>query len=223
MVQTTARIKKNAKHFEILVDLDEALKFKKSGGNINSVVLTDFVFYNLKSGEQASAEDLKKAFATDDFDEVCEKIIKQGEIELPSEYLKKEQEQRYKQVVDFLSKNAVDKNSRPYTPNRIMQALEEAHVNLKNKPIESQIPEIIEQLSKIIPIKVEIKKVRITIPAQYTGKAYGLVHEYLEKEDWMGNGDLDVVVKIPAGLILDFYDKLNSITHGSAISEELKS
>jgi len=29
------------------------------------------------------------------------------------------------------------------------------------------------------------------------------------------------VLNIPAGLIMDFYDKLNDVTHGSALSEEI--
>jgi ribosome maturation protein Sdo1 len=33
------------------------------------------------------------------------------------------QEKKYKQVVDFLSKNAVDASGRPYTPTRILKAL----------------------------------------------------------------------------------------------------
>jgi len=33
---------------------------------------------------------------------------------------------------------------------------------------------------------------------------------------------LEVVVNVPAGLVMDFFDKLNSATHGSATSEEIK-
>ena len=34
--------------------------------------------------------------------------------------------------------------------------------------------------------------------------------------------DLEVVVAMPAGLVMDFYDKINSATQGSVLSEELK-
>jgi len=222
MVQTVARVKRGGKNFEILVDLAEALKLRENKGQINSAVLTNAVFYNLKSGEQASSQDLKKAFNTEVFEEIAEKIIRNGDIEFPQNYIKGEQGKKYKQVVDFLSKNAVDQNSRPYTPQRIMKALEEAHVSIKNKPIDSQVFEIVEQLQKVMPIKIEMKKIRISVPAQHTGKAYGVLHEYIEKEDWLSNGDLQAVINIPAAMVFDFYDKLNSITHGSALSEELK-
>lgn len=224
MPHTPARIKKDGKNFEILVDLDEALKIRKGEGNVNigNAVLTEAVFHNLKSGEHASSSDLKKAFGTDVFEEVAEKIIKGGEVVLTSEHNKEEHEQKYKQVVDFLSKNATSPDGKPYTPDRIMKALQEASVNIKNKPIDSQISDIIAQLQKILPLKIEIKKLLVTIPSQHTGRAYGVVNEYKESEEWLGNGDLKIVVNVPAGLEMDFYDKLNGVTHGSALSEEVK-
>ncbi|MFA5061348.1 MAG: ribosome assembly factor SBDS [Candidatus Pacearchaeota archaeon] len=224
MTKTIARIKKEGKHFEILVDLEEALKVAKGekNANLSSAILTDAVFYNLKSGEHASEEDLEKAFETTNFEEVAEKIIKTGEIVRTTESMKEEQNKKYKQVVDFLSKNAVSPEGRPYTPDRIMKALSEAHVNIKNKPIEIQIDEILEQLFRVLPIKIERKKVRLTIPAIHTGKAYGIVKEFIKEEDWKSNGDLEVVVEMPTAMIFDFYDKINSATHGSVLSEEIK-
>jgi len=222
MTQTTARITKGGKHFEILVDLDEAIKVKKGEGNINAAVLTGAIFYNLKSGEHASENDLKEAFGTGDFVAVAEKIIKEGEIVRTTESMKGEHEARYKQVVDFLSKNAVSPEGRPYTPDRIMKALVEASVNVKNKPIESQVNEIMDQLSKVLPIKIEMKKVKLIIPAVHTGKAYGIVKEFMKQEDWKNNGDLEVVVEMPTALIFDFYDRINGATSGSVMSEEMK-
>lgn len=220
--QTTARISKQGKHFEVLVDLEEALKVKKGEGNINAAVLTEGIFHNLKSGERASEDELEVQFGTSDFTEVAEKIIKNGEVVLPTEYLHKEQDKKYKQVVDFLSKNAVSPEGQPYTPDRIMKSLKEANVNLKNKPIDAQISEIIDQLAKVLPIKIEMKRIKITVPAIHTGKAYGALKEFMEKENWLSNGDLEVIVRVPSGMVMDFYDKVNSATNGSVLSEELK-
>ena len=89
-------------------------------------------------------------------------------------------------------------------------------------PIEQQIGRILEKLKHIIPIKIETKKLRVTVPAVHTGKAYGILKEYKEKEEWLANGDLMCIINLPAGLQIDFYDKLNSITHGSSIVEEIK-
>jgi ribosome maturation protein Sdo1 len=103
-----------------------------------------------------------------------------------------------------------------------MTALKEANVNVKNEPIEKQITEIIKQIERIIPIKIEIKRIKITLPAQFTGRAYGVVSEFKEEEEWLANGDLEIIVGVPAGLIMDFYDKLNAVTHGAALTEEVR-
>ncbi len=222
MVNTTARIKKSGKHYEILVDLDEALKVAKGEGNINVAVLNDAVFHNLKSGERASMDDLESNFGTNDFITIAEKIIKSGEVVRTTEFLHKEQDMKYKQVVDFLVRNAVSPEGRPYTPDRIMKALKEAHVNVKNKPIEGQVQEILDQLVKVLPVRVEKKKVKLLVPAIHSGKAYGVVKEFMVKENWRNNGDLEVVVEVPSGLLMDFYDKVNGATSGSVMSEEVK-
>ncbi|MEM4181617.1 MAG: ribosome assembly factor SBDS [Candidatus Pacearchaeota archaeon] len=222
MAQTTARIRRGKNNFEILVELEEALKVRKGEGDIAKAVLTSDIFYDLKKGEHAAKDILEIEFGTSDFYEICKKIITNGEVVLPSEYLKQETEQKYKQIVDFLSKNAVSPQGIPYTPDRIMKALKEAKVSVKNKPIESQIGEIIESLQKVLPIKIEIRKVKLTIPAIHVGKAYGVISEFKQDEEWLSNGDLVVKVAVPAGLLLDFYDKLNKATHGACLSEELK-
>ena len=110
----------------------------------------------------------------------------------------------------------------PHTPDRIKSVLEEAGVNITNRPIEEQIQDIIDKISSKIAIKIQTKRIKIVIPAIHTGKAYGIVSPYKQSEDWLPNGDLQVVVAIPAGLILEFYDKLNGLTHGSALTEEVK-
>ena len=80
MTDTVARIKKNGKHFEILVDLDEAMKVRKGSGNLSVAILTNAIFHNLKSGEHVSEGELREAFGSEDFLTVAEKIIKSGEV-----------------------------------------------------------------------------------------------------------------------------------------------
>jgi len=94
---------------------------------------------------------------------------------------------------------------------------------VKNKSIESQVGEIVDALAKVLPINIEKKRVKLIVPAIYTGKAYGIVKEFMVSEDWKNNGDLEVVVEMPAGLVMDFYDRINSATSGSVMSEEVKS
>src|SRR3989344_4615197 len=171
-MNTTARLKQKGKNFEIIVDIDKALKYKKGESSQIDFLEIDQIFSDHKKGFKASDADLK--------------------------------------------------TGSPHTPERIKSAITQAHINIKNTPIEEQMSDIIDAISKIIPIKVETKKVKIIIPAMHTGKAYGVASKYKEKEDWLSNGDLEIVVSVPAGLIMDFYDKLNNVTHGSAVTEEIK-
>ena len=146
MVNTTARIKKVGKHFEIMVDLDDALKFRKGTSSFIKAE-TEFIFHDIKKGEKASEKDLKEAFGTTDVNEIVKKIVKDGEIQTTQEFRDAEQEKRFKQVVDFLVKNAYDpQTGRPHTTERIKNALEQANVNIKNTSIENQISEILEKI-----------------------------------------------------------------------------
>lgn len=221
MTNTIARIKQAGKHFEIMVDLDAALKFKK-GESSDTGAESDKIFTDAKKGNVASSSDLKECFGTEDVQEIIEKIIKNGEVLVTQEHRDEEKDKKIKQVVDFLVNNAVDpQTGNPHTAERIKSALEQAHVNIKNAPVESQIKEILEEISKVIPIKIETKKIKMTIPAIHTGKVYGVINQYKETENWLDDGSLEVVVNVPAGIIMDFYDKLNSATHGSAVTEEI--
>ena len=173
-------------------------------------------------GKVAARNDLEIAFGTSDIDIIAKEIVKHGEVETDQSHRSEEKDKKVKQVVDFLSKNAIDpRTGNPITPERLKTALEESKISIKNAPIDSQIKEILDKLSSIIPIKIETKRIKIIIPAIQTGKVYGLVSQYKEKENWLNNGDLEVIVSIPAGLTLEFYDKLNSLTHGSALTEEI--
>lgn len=222
-MNTIARIRQGKKHFEIIVDLDKALDLKKGISSSQDFLEIEKVFTDSKKGEIASGSDLKKAFGTEEIHEVAKKIVKNGEVVLHQEQRNEEKNKKFKQIVDFLVTNSINpKTGNPYTPETIKNALEQAHINVKNTPIENQVNEIIAEISKIIPIKIEMKKIKLTIPAMYTGATYGLINQYKEEETWLPNGDLNMIVNIPAGSVFNVFDKLNSATKGSVLTEEIK-
>lgn len=218
---TIARIKRGGNPFEVLVSLDEALNFRRGKSDFLTVE-GDRVFTDIGRGEVPTKDEMQVAFKTTDPTEIGKIIVKEGEVLIDQEHRDAEQEKKVKQVVEFLARNAVDpQTGNPITAEKIKNVLQEAHVRIKNVPIENQISEIVNAISSHLPIKLETKRIRVTVPAIQTGKVYGLLSQYKEKEDWLGNGDLVMTIKIPAGITLDFYDKLNSMTHGSALTEEL--
>ncbi len=192
MTDTIARLRKGSMIFETMVDLEKAIKFRKGEKiGINEVIRDNAIYTELKKGMRAGSDVLLSAFETDNFAEVVGKIVKRGDLEVTQQFRDEATETRRKQVVEFLSKNALDaRTSRPFTPDMISNALKQAGTKIENQPVEKQIKTIIESLSKILPIKIETKKIKIRIPAMHTGKVYGLLQEHKEKEDWLSNGDL---------------------------------
>ena len=63
MTSTIARIKKAGKHFEIMVDMDKALAFKKNtpGVSVGNFLESDDIYTDLKKGNRASDEDMKSS------------------------------------------------------------------------------------------------------------------------------------------------------------------
>ncbi|MEK6844147.1 MAG: ribosome assembly factor SBDS [Nanoarchaeota archaeon] len=222
MASVTARIKLKGKHYEIYVNLDEALKVKNGNGDIMGALESPNIYYDLKEGKLASKADLQDAFQTTDAYEVAKKIISSGEIQKTQEFRDAEKEKKVKQVLSLILRNAVDQHGRPYTEERLKNALSQVHFNFDNRSAEQQMHDLINKLKEVIPIKMETKKIMLKIPARYTGQVYGILKDYKESEEWLANGDLQVIMNVPPGLLIDFYEKLNSITHGAAQSEELK-
>ena len=229
MVDVVARIKIKGKNFEIMVDCDKALALKKNKDanvtNVRDALAIDEIFNDYKKGLKVSTSDLKSCFGTEDIYEVAAKIISDGEIVLPQEYRDKEREQKFKQIVDFLVKNSIDPRTKaPYTAERITSALKEVGVRIDEKrSADEQALSIIKQIESKIPIKIATIKLKITIPAAHTGKVYGLLSKFNKaKEEWLSDGSLMCIIDLPAGIQMDFYDKLNTITHGSALTEEIK-
>ena len=222
MANVEARMKVKGKHYEISVDLDEALKVRQGKGDINLALQSLNVFYDLRKGTHASSEDLKEAFGTTNIYEIAKKIIVSGEVQKTQEFRDEEREKKIKQVINLIIKNATDQHGRPYTEERIKSAIHEVHYAFDSRPIEKQMHDVVSKLSEIIPIKIETKRVKLRVPSIYTGQVYGFLQDNKESEDWLSNGDLEVIMKIPAGLLHDFYEKINSITHGAIQSEELK-
>lgn len=223
MVVVSAKHKVKNKTFEISVDFDEALKVQKGVGDVGRALNASTIFYNVKEGSVASQKDLTEAYQTTDLHAVATIIIQRGELQRPQEFRDAEREAKVKQVLGLLVRNAVDQHGRPYTEDRLRRAIQEVHYNFDNQPAEKQMLAVLEKIKTIIPIRIDTKRVRIKIPARFSGQVYAVIKDYKESEEWLPNGDLEVIVSLPAGMQLDFYDKLNGITHGAVVSEEIKS
>jgi len=213
-----ARLKKEGREFEVLVDCDKAIEFKKGKGNIDEVIATDEVFSDSKKGDHASEHDLERIFKTQDKKKVAEIIIKTGEIQLTTEHKAKIREQKRNKIIDLIHKNAIDpKTNLPHPIKRIELALEEAKVKIDEfKSAEDQIQDIVKALSPILPIKFETRQLEIIIPSQYAAQSYNVLKKIgkLLEDKWQNDGSLLAKLEIPAGLQEELESELNKLTHG---------
>jgi ribosome maturation protein SDO1 len=221
-----ARIHKEGKVFEILVDPDMALDFRKGKPmGVDNILAVRDVFTDSKKGDRASEEDLTKAFGTSDSSKIAEIIIKQGEIQLTTEQRRKLAEEKRKQIADIISKQGVDPKTRlPHPPQRIMNAMEEAHVNVDPfKSADSQIEEVLRKIEPVIPISLERVEIAIKVPVQNAGKISSMIRNFaqVKGEEWKGDGWY-ALIEIPAGMQGEILSKLNDLTQGTVESRIVK-
>jgi len=222
-----ARLKKGEEHFEVLVDPYAAADLI-DGKDIDVIqsLAIDAVFKDSKKGTHASEESLQKNFGTGDIVEITKQIILKGDIQLTTEQRHKMQKNKRNRIVETIVRNAMDpKTKAPHPRQRIELAMEQAGVHVDPfKPVSEQVKTIIEVLRPIIPISMENIRISVKIPAEHTGKAYGIVRSYgtLEREDWQSDGSWIGIIRLPAGMQTDFYDKLNDVTKGNISTKILK-
>lgn len=222
-----ARLKKGEEHFEVLVDPDAAADIiDKKDVNIVQNLAVEAVFKDSKKGTHASEEALLKNFGTDNLEEVAKQIILKGDIQLTTEQRHKMQNNKRNKIIDTIVRNAMDpKTKAPHPRKRIELAMDQAGIHVDPfKPVSEQVKTTIEALRPLIPISIEQVKISVKIPSQYIGRAYGIARNYgvLEREDWQSDGSWIGIVRIPAGMQTDFYDKLNEVTKGNVSAKILK-
>ena len=222
-----ARLQKTEDHFEILVDPYAAEKvIEGKEVDILASLAIDAIFKDSKKGTHAPQELLEKHFGTDDTEKIAREIILKGEIQLTTEQRHEMQEQKRKRVIDVIVKNSMDpKTKAPHPRQRIELAMKEAGIHIDPfKPVDQQVKTTVNALRPIIPISIDQVRISVKIPSQYIGKAYGTARSFgsLEREDWQSDGSWLGIVKIPAGMQTDFYDKLNNITKGNVETRILK-
>jgi ribosome maturation protein SDO1 len=205
--------------FEILVKPKEALELRNGKSiSISDVVVSEEIYKDVKKGLKASPSALKKVFGTTDFETIARTIIVKGELPLTAEQRRELIENKKKQIIDFISRNAVDPKAHlPIPRTRIELALEQAKIQIDpNKDVEAQALQIVKELSKIMPIKLARALLEIKVPSQYSSRVKSALNSLgeVKKTNWLSDGTLIAELEIPAGAQQEVIDKLNSLTKG---------
>lgn len=216
-----ARLEKFGHKFEILVEPNLALDFKRGKEvPISDLLAIERVFKDSKIGDEQSPDTIKKSFGTTDFGAVVKKIIQDGEVHLTTEQRRALLEKRRLEVINFISRNTINPQTKtPHPPQRIENSMEQAKIHIDAfKSVDEQVPEIVKAIRRIIPISMEKIDFAIKVPAQYAGRASSIIHKYeIKKEEWLNDGSLAAEFLLPAGAKGDLLNELNSITHGEVI------
>ena len=216
-----ARLERFGFKFEILVDPDLSMEVKHGGVvALDSLMAIERVFKDSKIGDEQSPENLKKAFQTNNISEIVVKIIREGEVQLTTEQRRKILEKRRLEVINFISRNSINPQTKaPHPVVRIENAMEQANVHVDAfKSVSEQVPEIIKAIRHIIPISMEKVDFAIKVPSQYAGRASSIIHKYeMKKEEWLNDGSLVAEFLLPSGAQQDLLNELNSATHGEVV------
>ena len=225
-----ARLKKGGQNFEIVVDPDNAIAYKRGAAiDIKEVLRGEKVFTDAKKGVFAPEADMKALFNSSDPLKVASVILKEGQIQLTTEYRDKLREEKKKRILALIQRNAIDpKTKLPHPLTRIENAFEQAKCKVDEfKTAEEQVDDIISKLRTILPLRIEQIVLEIDVPPQYAHQAYGVLKRLgdIKKENWTNDGSLIINLEIPAGLQEEVMNRLNSMTHGGVnikIVSELK-
>ena len=221
-----ARFESHGERFEIIIS-PEAVERIRDGNPLDMEDLaSEFIFSDAKKGSKASVDKIEEVFNTTSIEEIAKIIVIKGDVQLTTEQRREMQEKKYKRIVDKIAKNSMDPQTEmPHPRQRIELAMEQAGIHVDPfKPVSQQVKSVIEALRPIIPISMEHIRISVKIPAEHVGKGYGVARNYgsLEREDWQSDGSWIGIIKLPAGMQTDFYDKLNEITKGNVETRILK-
>ncbi len=225
----TARLESHGEQFEVLVDPDAALAIKRGEfeGELEDVIAAEDVFEDAARGDRPPENALEDVFETTDPLEIIPEVIKQGEIQITAEQRKEMQEQKHRQLINRIARNAVNPqmDDAPHPPERIESALEETDFRIDPmEPVETQVDEALDKLRPVIPIRFDTVKVATQLPAEYAGSGQAKVRQFgdLEREEWQPDGSWIGVIEFPAGMQNDFYDLVNEVSSGEAETQIVK-
>ncbi len=215
-----ARLDSHGERFEILVDPDLALAFKmdEKKPELADVLAVEDIFKDAHKGDRAPSDILNDVFGSTDIMEAAVQILQKGELQLTTEQRKRMQEEKRKQIVTLIHRNCINPvNKTPQPPQRIELAMEEVRANIDPfKSAETQMNDIIKALRPILPIRIEMAQIAVKAQGSHYGKLVGDIRSFgkVLKEEWSKSGEWICLVEIPAGLQVEFFEMVNSRTHG---------
>ncbi len=216
-----ARWETQGSRFEVLVD-PEAVQQLKDGKavDLSDKLALEQVFKDAKKGDKISEEHLEKTFRTRNLAEIARQIVLKGEVQVTTEQRHQLQEAKRRQIVATIARNAMNpQTGAPHPAARIEAAMLEAKVHVDPfRPVDAQVQEVLGKLRPLLPIRLDVVKVRVRVLGQHYPRVIGEIKGLgkLLEETWLADGSWNGILEIPAGVQTELYEKLNARTKGAA-------
>lgn len=224
---TLVRYAHAGERFEILVDPDKGLAYKRGElDNVSEALVVDTVFIDANKGERASMEKLESVFSTTDPVKIAAVMFEKGTLQLTARQRKAMTEQKLRQIINIITRTYVDPRTKlPHPPTRIENALEEAHISID--PVmdaEEQVKDVVDALRPILPMSMESVEIAVKIPPEHASRAYGVVKNFgeIKRDEWQSDGSWIAVVVVSAAMQVELLDRLGKATQGNLQTKILK-
>ena len=218
-----ARWEYGGKRYEILVDPDlvESFKADSSSVNIDDFLATDEVWHDARGGDRPTEEAIESTFSTQEISKIAEMIIERGSIQLTTNQRKDLVEQKRQLIIHEIHSTAVDPKAKtPHPKTRIELALEESRFSVDPfKRLELQVKDAIDVLKPLIPLSFEPARVAFRIPSAGYGACGKFLRPYLDKEEWLSNGDWACIIQCPPGMVGNLIGKVKGVAGNSEAKE----
>jgi len=218
-----ARMEYGGKRYEVLVDpeLVESFKSDVTSVEIDDFLATDEVWHDAKAGDRPTEEAILATFGTQDIATIASVILTKGSIQLTTNQRKEMVEQKRQQIIQEIHSTAIDPKSKsPHPKTRIELALDESRFFADPfKRVEIQVKEAIDLLKPLIPLSFEPVRIAFRVNGSSYGRVNKLLRQYLDKDEWLSNGDWACIIQCPPGMAQNIIGKVRGIDNNSEIKE----
>ena len=218
-----ARWEYGGKRYEILVDPDLVDAFRQNPSNVNmdDFLATDEVWHDARGGDRPTEEAIDSTFGTQEIDEIAAIILEKGNIQLTTNQRKEMVEQKRQLIIQEIHSTAIDPKAKsPHPKTRIELALEECRFSVDPfKRLDVQVKDAINSLKSLIPLSFEPVRIAFRISGSGYGKASKFLRPYLDKDEWLSNGDWACIIQCPPGMAGNLIGKVKSVDSDSEVKE----
>ncbi|KAJ1546064.1 hypothetical protein HK405_007439 [Cladochytrium tenue] len=224
---SVVRLKKGGVRFELACYKNKVIEWRNNiETDIDNVLQTHTVYFNVSKGQAAAQEELTKCFKTEDIDKIILEILRKGELQIGEKERTAQTESALKDVATTVAEKCINpETKRPYPVTMIEKAMADLHFSVNpSRGTKQQALEVIKQLQEkqIIPIARAQMRLRVVMPTKEAKRLKEKVSAYIHSTEDEDYGDeYELLCLIDPGQFRGLTEMLASETKGRAQVEVL--